>query len=128
MDCKKLARNSFMQIVKFTSVAVLTLSMSGCGEGGGIRGFFGGGDPEAGLPYRASLSRAEEPRSFTVNVTANEATVDDVRESARMPATRHCLETYGGSDVNWVTDPASGDWAFARSGDSMVFSGRCTVR
>ncbi|MDE0694869.1 MAG: hypothetical protein OXH76_03435 [Boseongicola sp.] len=117
-----------MQIVKVTSVVVLTLSVSGCGEGGGIRGFFGGDGSDAGLPYRASLSRAEGPRSFTVSVTASEATVDEVRESARMPATRHCLETYGGSDVNWVTDPASGDWAFVRDGDFMVFSGRCTVR
>ncbi|MYA89017.1 MAG: hypothetical protein F4X97_11330 [Boseongicola sp. SB0662_bin_57] len=117
-----------MQFVKFTSVVVLTLFVSGCGEGGGLRGFFGGDGPETGLPYRASLSRAEEPRSFTVSVTASEATVNEVRESARMPATRHCLETYGGSDVNWLTDPASGDWAFARNGDFMVFSGRCTVR
>ncbi len=117
-----------MQIVKITSVVALTLSISGCGQGGGISEFFGYDGPEAGLPYRASLSRAEEPRSFTVSVTASEATVDEVRESARMPATRHCLETYGGSDVNWVTDPASGEWAFARDGEFMVFSGRCTVR
>lgn len=117
-----------MQIVKITSAVVLTLSMSGCGDGSGIRGLFGQDDPGAGLPYRASLSRAEAPRSFTVRVTAGAASVDEVRESARMPATRHCLETYGGSDVNWVTDPASGDWAFARDGDFMVFSGRCTVR
>ena len=117
-----------MQIVKVTSVVALTFSMSGCGEGGGIRGFFGGDGPDAGLPYRASLSRAEEPRSFTVSVTASEAAVEAVRESARMPATRHCLETYGGSDVDWATDPASGEWEFVRDGDDMVFSGRCTVR
>lgn len=117
-----------MQIVKITSVVSLTLSMSGCGEGGGIREFFGGDGPEAGLPYRASLSGAEDPRSFTVSVTAGEATVDEVRESARMPATRHCLETYGGSDVDWVTEPATGQWKFVREGDFMVFSGRCTVR
>ena len=117
-----------MQIVKITSVVVLTLSISGCGAGGGIGDFFGFDRPEAGLPYRASLSRAEEPRSFAVSVTAGEATVDEVRESARMPATRHCLETYGGSDVDWARDPATGDWAFARDGDFMVFSGRCTVR
>ena len=117
-----------MQTVKFISVVALTLSVSGCGAGGWFSEFFGFGRPEAGLPYRASLSRAEEPRSFVVSVTAGDATIDEVRESARMPATRHCLETYGGSDVDWVTDPASGEWALARDGDVMVFSGRCTVR
>ena len=117
-----------MQTVKFISVVALTLSVSGCGAGGWFSGFFGYGGPEAGLPYRASLSRAEEPRSFVVSVTAGDATVDEVRESARMPATRHCLEIYGGSDVEWMRDPASGEWAFARDGDDMVFSGRCTVR
>ena len=117
-----------MQIVKITSVVALTLSISGCGAGGEISEILGFDRPEAGLPFRASLSRAEEPRSFNVSVTASEATVDEVRESARMPATRHCLETYGGSDVDWVTDPASRDWAFARDGEFMVFSGRCIVR
>lgn len=117
-----------MQIVKITSAVALIMSISGCGAGGTISEFFGFDGPETGLPYRASLSRREEPRSFAVSVTASEATVDEVRESARMPATRHCLETYGGSDADWVTDPASGDWAFARDGELMVFSGRCTAR
>lgn len=117
-----------MQIVKFLPVAAVALSMSGCGNNGWFGDIFGDDGTNAGLPYRASLSRADEPRSFTVSVTASEASVDAVRESVRMPATRHCLETYGGSDVDWVTDPSSGDWEFARDGDFMVFSGRCTVR
>ncbi len=117
-----------MQFAKLIPVLALTMCISGCGAGGWFSGLLGDDGSEAGLPYRASLSLAEDPRSFTVSVTASDATVDEVRESARMPATRHCLETYGGSDVDWVTDPASGEWEFARDGESMVFSGRCTVR
>ncbi len=107
-----------MRTVKIIPVLAAALSVSGCGA-------------EDDLPYPSSLSRAEDPRGFTVSVAAGAASVDDVRESARMPATRHCLETYGGSDVDWATDPATGDWDFIREGeggDLMVFSGRCTVR
>ena len=117
-----------MKFVKYFPVVAVALSIAGCGNNGWFGGLFGDDGSNAGLPYRAILSRVEEPRSFTVSVTASETSVGAVRESARMPATRHCLESYGGSDVDWVIDPASGDWAFARDGDFMVFSGRCTIR
>ena len=127
-DRGKLARMTIMRTVKFIPVVAVALTVSGCGDSEWFGGIFGGDGSEAGLPYRASLARTEEPRSFAVRVTAGEATVDDVRESARMPATRYCLETYGGSDVDWDMDSASGDWEFARDGEFMVFSGRCTTR
>jgi hypothetical protein len=63
-----------------------------------------------------------------VSVKAPEASVEDVRESARFEVTRYCLSTYGGSAADWTIDPATGDWAFVREGENMVFAARCTTR
>ena len=63
-----------------------------------------------------------------MRVRAGGVGVSDARESARFPATRYCLTTYGASDVDWAIDPDTGDWAFSRDGQEMIFSGRCTAR
>jgi len=63
-----------------------------------------------------------------VRARAGGATVEQVRESVRFRATRYCLPTYGGSDVEWTIDPETDDWAFTRDGSDMVFSGRCLKR
>ena len=113
----------------------LFIGLAGCGgfgNGTGILnpgGIFGQSDSaEAGLPYRAVLKREDDRRNFTVRVRAGGVSVPDVRESVRFPATRYCLTTYGGSDVRWEIDPATGDWAFSREGDDMIFRGRCLAR
>ena len=80
------------------------------------------------LPFRASLDRGEDPREFTVSVAHRGGTVPMVRESVRFPATRYCLERFGGSDALWDMDPATDDWAFQHRGDTLVFSGRCVAR
>ena len=82
----------------------------------------------AALPYKASLVRGEDGRDVTVTVKAGGVSVEDVRESARFPVTRYCISFYGGSDADWDIDPATGDWAFSREGDNMIFSARCTTR
>ena len=117
------------------SAVSLVLSLSGCGVFGGEGGFLGlgglwdsDGSQAAGLPYRAKLSKGDDPRDMTLTVAAGGVTVEDVRESVRFRATRYCIETFGGSDTNWTMDPATGDWAFQRSGQDMIFSGRCTAR
>lgn len=117
-------------------VGGLMFSLAGCGvfqgDGNGFLGmgrFFGdGGAGEAGLPYRASLKRGEDRRNFTVRTEAGGVGVPEARESARFPATRYCLETYGRSDIDWQIDPATEDWAFLRDGQAMIFQGRCTAR
>ena len=121
---------------KYVVFAVALTSLAGCGVlGGNGNGFLGlgrffgdGGSDAAGLPYRASLQRGDDRRDFEVRVEAGGVGVADVRESVRFPATRYCIETYGRSDVDWAVDPATGDWAFTRSGESMIFQGRCTAR
>lgn len=102
------------------------LALSGCGVRERIFGTSGTAD--RALPYRASLSKGEDRRDITVRVRAERATVAQVRESVRFQATRYCLATFGGSDTRWTLDPRTGDWAFTRDGDQMVFTGRCVAR
>jgi len=87
------------------------------------------GPRAAGLPYDARLDQGETWRDITIVVRAPGAPLVEVRESARYMATRHCLERSGFSAVDWVIDPATGDWAMARSADDEpILSGRCAGR
>ncbi|MEK6216463.1 MAG: hypothetical protein N2B03_04500 [Boseongicola sp.] len=103
---------------------------SGFDSLGGSSGFGGAGEgtPSAPLQFRAGLQRGEDRRDFTVRARAGGATVEQVRESVRFRATRYCIPTFGGSDVEWAIDPVTDDWAFTRDRSEMVFSGRCTRR
>ena len=81
------------------------------------------------LPYDARLTTGETWRDFTVLVRAPGATLAQARESARFVATRHCIDRTGFSDVIWVIDPATGDWAVSRTeGGEPVVAGRCAER
>lgn len=113
-----------MSVVRLLSL-VLVLGLAGCGL---IRPIGGEGVSAQNLPYRASLKRGEDRRDLTVRVRAPGATVGQVRESVRFQTTRYCLSTFGGSDAYWAIDPATGDWAFVRAGEDMVFTARCTAR
>ena len=123
-----------MRILNSLFIAGLCCALAGCSvfSGGGFFGvdriFGDGGASAAGLPYRAQLRSGDDPRNFVVTAQAGGVGVDAARESVRFPATRYCLETYGGSDVDWVMDPATGDWAFSREGQDMLFQGRCIKR
>lgn len=87
------------------------------------------GPRSAGLPYDARLSTGETWRDIVVLVRAPGASLSDVRESARHEATRHCIERSGSSAVDWALDPATGDWAVARSpADEPILTGRCVGR
>jgi len=108
--------------LRLAMVLGLAVAVTACGwRDPGPRG--------VGLPYDVRLSEGETDREFTILVRAPGATLDDARESARYEATRHCLETTGFSTVDWVMDPATGDWAMARNeGGEPVVSGRCAER
>lgn len=101
----------------------LLLGLTACGivQDRGPRG--------AGLPFDARLDEGQTWREFSVQVRAPGAGLADVRESARFEATRHCLDHSGFSAVDWVIDPATGDWAVARGpGDEPILTGRCLGR
>ncbi len=108
--------------LRFALVLALAVGVSACAlRDPGPRG--------VGLPYDARLSEGETDRAFTILIRAPGATLEQARESARYEATRHCIETTGFSTVDWVMDPATGDWAVARNeGGEPIVSGRCTER
>lgn len=117
---------------RIRSVAALLIALvalSGCGRFN--LPFFGdgGGVPATPLPFRATLSEAEDdPRDFAIVVRAQGASLDMIRETARFEATRYCLETFGGSAAIWRRDPATGDWLVRRTEDGPAVSGRCIAR
>lgn len=101
-------------------------TLSACGVRDRI---FGADHTDFGLPYAARLATGDTPREFTVTVQAAGASLAEARESARFPATRHCIDRFGLSDVAWEMDATSGDWAVSASenGDLTV-AGRCLGR
>ncbi|MEO9826568.1 MAG: hypothetical protein ABJF50_19370 [Paracoccaceae bacterium] len=113
-------------MTRFFVMSCMALALSGCS----FFNFSGDGDGVADvtLPFRASLSKGEDPRDFTIFVRAGGNGLEAVRETVRFTATRYCLPVFGGSDVDWVIDPATLDWAFSREGDDLVFAGRCLAR
>lgn len=109
-------------ILRFAMVLGLAAAVSACGARDR-------GPQGVGLPFDARLSEGETARDFSVLVRAPGAMLVQVRESARYEATRHCIERTGFSDVDWVIDPATGDWALARNdAGEPVVSGRCAAR
>lgn len=107
-------------------ILMMAVGLAGCG-------FFNfGGDSEgvaaSALPFKASLSKGDDSRDFAVSVRGGDNGLGAVRETVRFTATRYCLPVFGGSDVDWVIDPATQDWAFTRDGEDMVFQGRCLAR
>ena len=110
----------------------LCLALPGCSTLSGVGGWIRGdaaGEAARPLPYRASFTRGEDRRDLTIRVQAPaSATVDQVRESARFEATRYCIPNFGGSDARWTIDPVTGDWAFTRDGNEMIFNARCLKR
>ena len=110
----------------------LTLPLAGCGwlsnTFGSIGETFGFGD-DGGLPFRASVDPGEDPRDLVVSVPAPASVaLEELRESARFPVTRYCLANYGTSEAEWVTDPATGDWAVTRTENGARLQARCTGR
>ncbi|MEM6385721.1 MAG: hypothetical protein AAF718_05740 [Pseudomonadota bacterium] len=105
----------------------ILLLASGC-AGVRERVFGGGGQSDRALPFRTNLTKGEDRRDIAVRVRAGGVAVSDVRESVRFAATRYCLTTFGGADTLWALDPATGDWAFSRDGQDMIFEGRCVAR
>jgi len=106
--------------------AVLVSLVAGCGLTQRLG--FNRAEPEVQLPFRSKLSKGDQDRRFTVQVAAQGADIDAVRESVRHPATGFCLLNFGGSDIDWNVD-ASGEWQALRDdGGDLTFSGTCAKR
>lgn len=86
-------------------------------------------DSERELPFKAKLSKGEDPRDVAISVAHKGSDLEAVRESVRFEATKYCLINFGGSEAEWDIDPATGDWAFVAEGDSAyIFNARCLAR
>ena len=108
--------------LKMGLALVLVLSLAACAQRGTR-------STDVGLPFASDLDRGEDRRDFTVVVEALGASLEDARESARYPATRHCIDLLGNSVIEWNLDPATGDWAVQRTEDGdLIVSGRCAMR
>jgi hypothetical protein len=110
----------------------LTVPLAGCGwlsnSFGSVGEFFGYGG-NAGLPYRATASKQEDPRALVVSVPVTQAVaLDDFRESARFPVTRYCLANFGTSQAEWVMDASGQDWAVTWTENGALLQARCTGR
>ena len=114
-------------IFRVLIVMVLGLGVAGCGVAKRVVGL---GSPKSAtpLPYKARLSKGNDRHDFAVSVANKGAGVAAVRESVRFPATEHCLFNFGGSEIDWVIDPVTGDWDFVQDGQNLIFAGRCTTR
>ncbi len=77
---------------------------------------------------RASLSKGEDRRDFTVNVTPFQAIQEQALESGRYKATVYCLITYGGSDITWILGPDRPVEEMSVQNDTVTLTGRCTQR
>lgn len=118
-----------MTCARLITGALCLLLLASCGVRERFFGSSGQGVAAVALPYRTSLQRGEDRRDFSVRVQrAVGATLEEIRESARFAATRYCLTTFGGSEVDWTLDAAGGDWAVLAEGDSLIVSGRCVSR
>lgn len=112
------------------AILILVLSaalLQGCGT---VRGWFDGSRAaKRALPYATKLDAGETRRDFTVTVASRGAPLEAVRESARYPATAHCMHHFGVSDIDWVLDATGSEWAVSRTEDgSLLVRGRCTGR
>ncbi|MGB3316821.1 MAG: hypothetical protein WBB85_20705 [Albidovulum sp.] len=103
---------------------VAALLLAGCNSLG-----WGPDEVERSFPYKAEIAVDENQSDLAISVAAPPGvTVDIVREAARYQVTRHCLQTFGDSDADWQIDPATGDWAYTRTPDAMIFRARCQGR
>ena len=115
-----------MSLKRWIILGSIAILLGGCGT---VRDrLFGGSQADRALPYRASLTKGDDRREISVRVRAGAVSVSAVRESVRFQATRYCLTNFGGADTLWRINPATGDWAFTRDGQDMIFQGRCVAR
>ncbi len=106
------------------SLVLAAIALTGCNSFG-----IGPDDTERSFAYKSSIAVGDNKEDITISVAAPVGVpLETVRESVRYQATRHCLKTFGDSDADWMIDPASGDWAFTRTPDAMIFRAQCQGR
>ncbi len=115
--------------------ALVVLTLASCGR---VKNTFGLGGAGAKGPrnvevndkrFRTSISSGKEDRrAFIVTVTPVAIDPPAAREAGRYKATVYCLNTYGGSDTDWQTDPGLPIQDLPVEGDVLTLLGRCTQK
>ncbi len=116
---------------------IATFGVSSCGVVRNATGAIGigqGGKKKArievdGVTYRAR-ARTERGDKRLIMVTANPfaSNPDAAVEAAVYEATRYCILTFGGSDIEWTIGPDTPVEQLPVDGNSVTLSGRCSQR
>ena len=113
----------------------LILTLSSCGVARNAAGALGVGKAAAkrtdveidGTRFRAKIStEREDKRSFLVTGTPFAVNPEGAVEAAQYEATRYCLLTYGGSDIEWTIGPKTPVEELPVENDVVQLDGRCT--
>lgn len=116
-------RGSPMRAAVILMLVTAVLGTSACSRIGNM--FSRGARPDVALPYRGSVKQ-ENDGTLVVTVRAAGASLEQARESARFPVTRHCIDRAGSSAADWEMDAAGGDWAYALDASgNMILRARC---
>jgi hypothetical protein len=113
--------------------ALSALALSGCGL---VRNSpIGAAGPNrttfeaAGVTFRArSSADPEDSRNFQVFARPHAVNPEGAVQAARHQATRYCILTFGGSDIEWGVGPDTPLSEVPVEEDEVVLSGRCTQR
>ncbi len=116
-------------MVRAGLLVTLLLALMGCGRlgiGGG-----GGWRSQAqntfdGHYFRGSArTNGDDRQAFVSTVSSPEKSVKGAIEAAAYYATKHCIETYGTSDIDWDVGPDRAPEDFGAVSGSLSLSGRC---
>ncbi|MEP3637853.1 MAG: hypothetical protein ABJN14_11400 [Paracoccaceae bacterium] len=79
-----------------------------------------------GQVYRAKLSKVDRQLiEFSVEVSPVSASFEGALEAGRFEATRHCIENFGTSVIDWETGPDDDPETLAVVKDTLSFQGSC---
>lgn len=93
-------------------------------------GFLARDVPSEPLPFDARIEAARGAESFAVAVDGRGQGLEVLRESVRFEGTRHCLRSFGTSDIDWAAAPGRPEAWIGRSDGRgrTVYTGRCRGR
>ena len=79
-----------------------------------------------GQYYRAKVSRVDGDRQqIAITVRPVSASFEGALEAGRYEATRHCIQNYGNSAVDWVVGPDQDPSTYRIENDTLVLRGAC---
>ncbi|WP_047997007.1 hypothetical protein [Puniceibacterium sp. IMCC21224] len=79
-----------------------------------------------GVNYRGKVSSTRADRQhFVATVSPVSKGLEGAIEAGRYEGTKHCIEFYGTSDIDWVVGPDTPQDQLRLDGDALTFQGAC---